>query len=627
MNETLRPGSQAPPKYWAFISYSHHDEVWARWLHRALETHRIPEAIARRLPRAEGGLSTDRIYPVFRDRDELAGAFDLEQRIQTALEESRFLIVVCSPGAVASRHVRQEIEYFEELGREPQVICLIVDGEPGASARPEAAARECLPEPVRTRRLPDGQLVPCEPIAADARRGKDGATNARLKVLATMLGVSFDDLKQRDRQRQIRRRLVAAAVAAAAAIVVGGSLLLGLDAGIDAPGGATVRRLADRYGVSVLRRLPPVEVVERKAGDLRTRLAERLKGATRDGWFLPSFIPDNGENDGVWIHSQIAYALLSPPESDPAALRQVAASLAKPFSSSLTFERGGVKYGWLARPDEVSPMSVPALWTALSLSIALRKNAFPTTDARAGALTQLATVQDALAPYHPEGAPGWNLFPNQRDPRQHNVYAATLALMALLEARRAGVPWQGSLDRRDRLTRETYDWLSAQFDPRQEPPGWTPGGDSLDTTSEGLSLQIYGRLLDAHAELGFPLDPRIGQQIPRHLAAVAGRALDFPSTSGEFVAAVSFDGGKPVNARESIGFPWYAWAADCAARWLRSREARDAATEDRVGVERALGHLVMTLGDEAATRASKGWTFEAAEMLMGLSAVTPPPAR
>jgi len=29
-------------RYSAFISYNHQDEAYARWLHRALETYRIP---------------------------------------------------------------------------------------------------------------------------------------------------------------------------------------------------------------------------------------------------------------------------------------------------------------------------------------------------------------------------------------------------------------------------------------------------------------------------------------------------------------------------------------------------------------------------------------------------------
>ena len=32
-------------RYRAFISYSHSDEKWARWLHRALETYGIPKRL------------------------------------------------------------------------------------------------------------------------------------------------------------------------------------------------------------------------------------------------------------------------------------------------------------------------------------------------------------------------------------------------------------------------------------------------------------------------------------------------------------------------------------------------------------------------------------------------------
>lgn len=29
-------------KYWAFINYSHQDKQWGDWLHKALETYRVP---------------------------------------------------------------------------------------------------------------------------------------------------------------------------------------------------------------------------------------------------------------------------------------------------------------------------------------------------------------------------------------------------------------------------------------------------------------------------------------------------------------------------------------------------------------------------------------------------------
>jgi hypothetical protein len=32
-------------KYWAFLSYSHTDNKWGDWLHKALETYRIPKRL------------------------------------------------------------------------------------------------------------------------------------------------------------------------------------------------------------------------------------------------------------------------------------------------------------------------------------------------------------------------------------------------------------------------------------------------------------------------------------------------------------------------------------------------------------------------------------------------------
>ena len=59
-----------PFKYRAFISYSHSDEKWARWLHRSLETYRCRSTWS--APTTEFGPVPERFAPVFRDRDELA---------------------------------------------------------------------------------------------------------------------------------------------------------------------------------------------------------------------------------------------------------------------------------------------------------------------------------------------------------------------------------------------------------------------------------------------------------------------------------------------------------------------------------------------------------------------------
>src|SRR3989442_2967271 len=115
-------------KYWAFISYSHQDEEWAKWLHKSLETYRVPRKLVGRA--AGHGEIPKKLFPVFRDRDELPGASDLGGRVKDCLSQSRSLIVICSPKSAVSKWVNEEIKTYKTLGREDRVLCLIVDGEP-----------------------------------------------------------------------------------------------------------------------------------------------------------------------------------------------------------------------------------------------------------------------------------------------------------------------------------------------------------------------------------------------------------------------------------------------------------------------------------------------------------------
>jgi len=64
-------------KYRAFISYSHKDEAWATWLHRAIERYRVPRRLVGRTSR--DGSVPRRLFPIFRDREELPTSADLER--------------------------------------------------------------------------------------------------------------------------------------------------------------------------------------------------------------------------------------------------------------------------------------------------------------------------------------------------------------------------------------------------------------------------------------------------------------------------------------------------------------------------------------------------------------------
>lgn len=210
-------------KYKAFISYSHADEKWASWLHKALESYRPPKQIVGR--QTPMGRIPERFAPVFRDREELATSTSLGETLTEALRASACQIVLCSPSAAKSRWTNEEILAFKRLGKADRIFALIIDGEPGASDNPETADQECFPPALIHELGPDNELsdIRTEPIAADARPGKDPKLAAKLKLLAGMLGVGYDDLRQREHQRRQRRL-----VALAAASLVGMAITSGL---------------------------------------------------------------------------------------------------------------------------------------------------------------------------------------------------------------------------------------------------------------------------------------------------------------------------------------------------------------------------------------------------------------
>ena len=226
MSTTSEAGQTAEKRYWAFISYSHADTEWGEWLHKKLETFSVPRALVGK--QTERGYKVPkRLMPIFRDREELPSSATLKDNIQEALEQSCYLVVICSPRSAASIWVNEEVLTFKAMGRSDRVLCLIVDGEPNATDKPGCGLLECFPPAVRYAVSPDRNLSQEreEPIAADARPGKDGKNDALLKVVAGLLGVRFDELKRRDALRKKRNRTVLAICACAlvSAILYGGN--------------------------------------------------------------------------------------------------------------------------------------------------------------------------------------------------------------------------------------------------------------------------------------------------------------------------------------------------------------------------------------------------------------------
>ncbi|MGD9967021.1 MAG: TIR domain-containing protein [Hyphomonadaceae bacterium] len=183
-------------RYAAFISYSSKDSVFARRLHRALERYHIPKSLGAFDPIGEG--KPNRIYPVFRDREELsAGA--LSDLIEASLRASAALIVVCSPASAASPWVQKEIDYYIGLGRADRVFAIIADTAPLSDEAGQDLTLSLFP-PAFSKDASGARTL--EPLAGDARKGRDGFRSAWLKLVSGMIGVSPGALEDRDRRHR-----------------------------------------------------------------------------------------------------------------------------------------------------------------------------------------------------------------------------------------------------------------------------------------------------------------------------------------------------------------------------------------------------------------------------------------
>lgn len=160
-------------EYYAFISYSHKDEEWAKWLQHEFEHYHLPTTL--------NGLTgvPDKFRPIFRDIDELSGG-ELKPQISYALRTSAYLVIICSPNSAKSLYVDGEIREFIEIGEQEgvnnisNIFPFIVDGIPHSNDEPE---KECFPKVLRE--------LPSELIAGDVT--KHGREQAFVKILAGTL--------------------------------------------------------------------------------------------------------------------------------------------------------------------------------------------------------------------------------------------------------------------------------------------------------------------------------------------------------------------------------------------------------------------------------------------------------
>ncbi len=201
--------------YNAFISYKHEvkDTKIAELVQRELEHYNIPAKIKK-------STGMKKIERIFRDKDELPITSDLSETILDALNHSDYLIVICSTKTRESIWVSREIDFFLRTHTKKQILTVLVDGEPDDVIPP------ILLQDEKTVYNSYGQqqkiVTALEPLSCDFRLPKRHALKQELPRLASaLIGCSYDDLINRQRQYMIRRMALLFAAAMALSLSFG----------------------------------------------------------------------------------------------------------------------------------------------------------------------------------------------------------------------------------------------------------------------------------------------------------------------------------------------------------------------------------------------------------------------
>ena len=231
-------------KYDAFISYRHiePDLTIAKILHEMIEKFNIPKHL-RIVSNDENSINDKHIFRVFRDREELSTK-DLSTMIEEAIANSKNLIVICSKRTSLSPWCRKEVQLFKKIHGVNNIIPVLIEGEPDDSFIDEL--KNLKATFINSENMEEEKNI--ELLAADIRPdevkspsfkgyeileySKDPKLNELTKksldilkkseiyrIVASMLNVSYGDLKLRHQERYLKR-IIYTSVATSIAMLI-----------------------------------------------------------------------------------------------------------------------------------------------------------------------------------------------------------------------------------------------------------------------------------------------------------------------------------------------------------------------------------------------------------------------
>lgn len=140
------------PRYLAFISYSRSDNEqdgrrWADWVKETIEQFPIPINYLNQGAPASGQFP-DPSREVFLDQSYITAGGELRSKLNQYLDDSKFLVLLCSPRSAASEYVAFEINHFKQSGKWDKIIPVVIDGKDSSVALGDCWVPGNLPDAI-----------------------------------------------------------------------------------------------------------------------------------------------------------------------------------------------------------------------------------------------------------------------------------------------------------------------------------------------------------------------------------------------------------------------------------------------------------------------------------------------
>lgn len=111
-------------RFFAFISYKSDDLKEAWGLKKRLDSYRLPTVLCKKYKKDKKPT-----YEAFLDKTNIQIG-ELREELKKDLDNSRYLIVICSPRSAKIGYVTDEINWFTRNGRENQMYLFIIESDP-----------------------------------------------------------------------------------------------------------------------------------------------------------------------------------------------------------------------------------------------------------------------------------------------------------------------------------------------------------------------------------------------------------------------------------------------------------------------------------------------------------------